>query len=350
MTAPARAARVEIDLGAIIANYRTFQGLAPGAEVAAVLKADAYGLGAGQVAPALAKAGARSFFAATLGEALRVRAVLGPGPRIYVLNGPTPQDAAHYGDVTPVLNSMAQIAAWAGRGEAALHFDTGMNRLGLDVSDAAAAHAACPAPILVLSHLACASWPAHSANRLQKERFEAAAAHFPFARKSLSATAGAQLGAAFHFDMVRIGMGLYGAADRENGVALQNVARVTAPILAVRTAPAGESIGYGASLVAQSPMRLATVGVGYADGFLRSLAGRGYGVVGGVKRPIVGRVSMDLIILDVTGDDDVRPGDEAELLGPAAPLAEVAACASTNTYEILTSFVGAVRRAQGGGA
>lgn len=342
-----RLARAHIQTSAIIANWHVFKALAPDAEIAGVLKADAYGAGAPAAGKALARAGCQSFFTATTGEARELRAALGPAPTIYALNGPTSDEDAQRlrdGAITPAINSLEQAARWRGA-PCALHVDTGMNRLGLQLTDVAAARDALGENVtLFMSHLACASLPGHSLNARQRARFREASALFPNARRSLSATAGAQLGQEFRFDMVRIGMGLFGSADRDEGVALNNIATVTAPILQVRDVAEGESLGYGASVVAQQPMRVAIAAVGYADGFLRSLAGRGYGVVGGAKRPILGRVSMDLVILDVTGDGAIRAGDDAEFLGPNAPLDDIAARAGTNSYEIMTTFVATVRR------
>lgn len=341
-----RLARAHIETSAIIANWHVFKALAPDAEIAGVLKADAYGAGAPAAGKALVRAGCQSFFTATTGEALELRAALGPAPTIYALNGPvSDEDARALRDnaITPAINSLEQAQRW--NGPCALHVDTGMNRLGLQLTDVAAARDALGENVtLFMSHLACASLPSHSLNARQRARFREASALFPNARRSLSATAGAQLGPEFRFDMLRIGMGLFGSADRDEGVALNNVATVTAPILQVRDVAEGESLGYGASIVAQHPMRVAIAAVGYADGFLRSLAGRGYGVVGGAKRPILGRVSMDLVILDITGDASVRAGDAAEFLGPNAPLDDIAARAGTNSYEIMTTFVATVRR------
>lgn len=340
-----RGARAIIDADAVVANWRTFQRMGEGAECGAVIKADAYGLGVEKIAPALARAGARVFFTATLGEALAVRAVLGDGVRLFVLNCADTEDwSAFPPEITPVLNTVGQILAWGARGAAGLHVDTGMNRLGLPLEEARAAAVSLPNPALLISHLACAGDPAHPLNARQLERFTALFPLFPHAPKSLSATAGAQLGAPYRFDVTRIGVGLYGAADRPDGVALATAARVEAPVLAVRQVAAGESIGYGAEFVATHPIKIATVALGYADGCLRSLAGRGYGVLGGVKAPILGRVSMDLIVLDVSACAPVRAGDWAQFLGPEAPLEDVAARAGTNSYEVLTTLVGGVRR------
>lgn len=321
--------------------------MAPNAECTGVVKADAYGLGAAEAARHLAKAGCRTFFTATTGEAAEVRAALGEGPAIYVLNGPRAEDVDIFraAALTPVINTLAQANLWDG--PCALHVDTGMNRLGLAMQDIGAAAQRLDDVAIIMSHLACSAEPAHPMNARQRSRFLAAAAQFPDARKSLSATAGAQLGADYHFDLTRIGVGLYGAADREDGIALAVAARVEAPILQVRDVAAGESFGYGATAIAPKPMRTAAVGIGYADGFLRSLATRGYGVLAGAKRPILGRVSMDLVILDVTDCPSARAGDYVEFLGGEALLEDVARCAGTNSYEILTTLVGTVRRAGG---
>ncbi len=344
-----RLARLRIDAGAIAANWRFFQKRAGGAETAGVVKADGYGLGAPLAARTLAEAGARTFFVATFGEAIEVRAALGDGPRIFVLNGPSADDVARYAalQLTPVLNSLAQISLWNARGAAALHVDTGMNRLGVQLDQVAAANAALTGTdlVLLMSHLACASDLGHAMNARQRARFVEAAASFPRAPLSLAASAGAQIGADYQFDLVRPGIGLYGSGGLDaNHPALATVATIDAPILQVRDVQAGESFGYGATFTAQKPMRTATVALGYADGYLRSLGGRGYGVIGGAKRPLLGRVSMDLVILDVTDCADAQPGAMVEFLGAHAPLDDIAARAETAPYEILTTFAGTVHR------
>ena len=351
--AGARLARLHVDAGAVAENWRFFKKLAPNAVCAAVVKADGYGLGAETAARALAEAGARVFFTATSGEAVAVRRVLGAGPQIFVLNGPQADDLDDFtlARLTPVLNSMQQIALWEGRGAAALHIDTGMNRLGLGLADlGAAAMAMKDASLaLVMSHLACSSTPAHGMNEAQRLRFMDAAKLFPSAPLSLAASSGALIGPQFHFDLIRPGIGLYGCGGfDENNPKLSVAATIEAPILQVREVEIGQSFGYGATFVAPKKMRTATVAIGYADGALRSLGGRGYGVLGGAKRPILGRVSMDLIIIDVTDCPEAAPGAMVEFLGPNAPLEEVAALAGTAPYEMLTTFAGTVRR--GGGA
>lgn len=346
---PQRLARLRVSVDAIVANWRFFQKRAPTAETSAVVKADGYGLGAINAATALAKAGARTFFTATVGEALHVRRALGQAPRIFVLNGATAEDAGKLeaAALTPVLNSVDQIALWNARAPFALHIDTGMSRLGLAPDDVAgAASALKSAPALVMSHLACASDLNHDMNMRQCSRFIAAAALFPKAPLSLAATAGALIGPDFHFDMIRPGIGLYGSGglDADNPP-LSAAATIEAPILQVREISGGETVGYGASFSAPKKMRCATVAIGYADGYLRSLSGRGYGVLGGKKLPLLGRVSMDLVVLDVTDCAEARPGAWVEFLGTNVPLDDIAQLAGTAPYEMLTTFAGTVRRA-----
>jgi alanine racemase len=307
------------------------------------------GGGAAATAAALARAGCKSFFVATLGEGLRVRAALGNEADIYVLNGAAPRETRALEDarLRPVLNSLDQIAIWSNVGPAALHIDTGMNRLGLSLADVAEAAALFGTGTLklVMSHLACASTRGHEMTARQRDAFAAAAAAaFPGVRLSLAASAGAQLGDGYLFDMIRPGIGLYGwgGMDADN-LPLRAAARIAAPILQIRDVAAGETFGYGATQAAPAAMRAATVALGYADGFLRSFAGRGYGMRRGVRMPLLGRVSMDLVILDATHAPDASVGDEVEFLGEEARIEDVAAAAGTLPYEILTTFAATVR-------
>ncbi|MDX2234355.1 MAG: alanine racemase [Hyphomonadaceae bacterium] len=349
---PRRLARLSVDLSAIRANWRTFARRAAPGEAAAVVKADAYGCGARRVALALAEEGVRTFFVATLGEGVAARQTLGDAHDIYVLNGPEAATAHLFGPARlfPVLNDLDQIALWNVAGAptaAALHIDTGMNRLGLAVADVAAAKAALAhADIpLVMSHLACSSTPEHPLNAHQATLFAEAAAHFPGARKSLSATGGVFLGRPYLFDLVRPGIGLYGDNSLDaGGRQLAVAATLEAPIVQVRAVGAGESVGYGASFVAPAPLIAATIALGYADGYLRAASGRGYGVLAGVRCPVLGRVSMDLITLDVTAAGGAaRAGAWVEMLGAAAPLRDLAAAAGTAPYEVLTALAGVGR-------
>jgi alanine racemase len=314
------------------------------------VKADGYGLGAILVAAALAGEGARTFFVAHAGEGAALRAGLGSGPTIYVLHGGFGPDISTLieADLIPVLSAPEQIGVWAETGRAAaIQVETGMNRLGLAPNEAAFAAALLGSRAgLVMSHLACGS-AAAEANLWQQARFDALAPLFPNARRSLAASAGALLDG-FGYDLIRPGIGLYGGAplDRDSP-SLQTVATLHAPILQIRTLLPGDSVGYGATFTAERPMRAATIALGYADGWLRALSGRGYGFVGGRQAPFLGRVSMDLISLDVTGAN-VNVGDEVELLGAHVPLDDVAHLAGTISYEVLTSLKGVTKTYVGG--
>ena len=349
---PRRLARLTVDLAAIAANWRSFAALAGPAEAAAVIKADAYGLGAREVALALAAEGARTIFVATLGEGLAARQTLGDAHYIYVLNGPTAADAHRFGPahLFPVLNDLTQITIWVAAGAptaAAVHIDTGMNRLGLSLAEIAPARdalARVDVP-LVMSHLACGGDVNHPMNALQAQRFVEAAALFPGARRSLGATAGAFHGRKLLFDLVRPGLGLYGDNGLDNGgPALAIAATLDAPIVQVRAIAAGESVGYSATFIADRPMRTATIALGYADGYLRAASGRGYGVLAGARCRVLGRVSMDLITLDVTAAGEAaQVGARVEMLGRDVPLRDVATAAATAPYEVLTSLEGVAR-------
>jgi alanine racemase len=323
-----------------------------------VVKADAYGLGAARVAPALMQAGCDSFFVARLEEAIALRA-LAPQARIFLLDG-APADAVPAlitFSLTPVLNSLAQIAAWSAAAQSAhnaldavVHVDTGMNRLGLprdELSILAAESGKRLAGlnlVLVMSHLACADQPSSAMNGQQLARFREALAMLPVAPASLAASHGAMLGPDYHFDLVRPGVALYGANPQgpEGTVGsvpnlMQTAAVLSAKVLQLRRIDSGEAVGYAATYRPKRPTMLATIALGYADGYPRALSNTGACVIAGVRAPIVGRVSMDLITLDVT-DLPAPPaiGDEVELMGDALSLGEVAMSAGTNEYEILT--------------
>jgi len=360
------AARLTVRLGAIAANYRTYQRLAAPAAAAAVVKADAYGLGAARVVPALVEVGCDSFFVARLEEAIALRP-LAPRARIFLLDGANadavPALISHR--LTPVLNSLAQIAAWSAAAKAAraaldavVHVDTGMNRLGLprdELSLLAAESGKRLAGlnlVMVMSHLASADQPQNKMNQDQLFRFRQALAMLPPAPASLAASHGAMLGPDYHFDMVRPGVALYGAnpqapegvhSKRPEGTAgnapnlMQTAAVLTARVLQLRRIDSGESVGYGATFRAKRPTMLATIALGYADGYPRTLSNKGAAVIAGQRVPVAGRVSMDLITLDVT--DLAEPpaiGDAVELLGDGVTLGQVAEAAGTNEYEILT--------------
>jgi alanine racemase len=347
-------ARLTIDLDAIVANWRAFDRAGGGAACAAVVKADAYGLGAAPVARALSAAGCSRFFVAHLEEGLALRKALGPGPRIFVLNGALAheEDDLLAAELIPVLNDPEQIRRWAMLGEgapAAIHLDTGMNRLGVAPEEWEDAGEAAEGLTLelVMSHLACASEPQNPMNALQRALFVQAATRFPPAPMSLAASAGALLGPEYAFDLIRPGIGLYGGSPFDDATTdLRAVVTLEAPILQVRDAGPGDTVGYGASWRADRPRRIATIAWGYADGYLRSASSRGFGVLAGQACPLVGRVSMDLITLDVTAAGPAaEPGALVELLGPNAPLDAQAQAAQTIPYELLTRLGGrAVRR------
>lgn len=316
-----------------------------------MVKADAYGHGAVAAARALAAAGCRTFFTATQGEALGVRTALGPGPRILALNGLAGADPAGLvqAGIEPVLNALQEIQAWAGAGPWALHLDTGMNRLGLPPAAAAeAAEASRPYPPgLVISHLACGDDPDSEATPAQQALFASLASHFPQAAHSLAATSGVACGAHRQCDLIRPGIALYGVWDTSLPMPpLRPAMTVEAPILQLRWVEAGDPVGYGGAYRAAGKQLLATVGIGYADGFLRSLSNKGYGALQGSICPIRGRISMDLTILDVTAAErDATVGARVELLGAAVPAAAQAALAGTIAYELMTNLGAAAARA-----
>ena len=356
------AARLTVRLGAIVANYRNFRRLAGPAVAAAVVKADAYGLGVGRVAPALLAAGCDTFFVARLAEGIALRA-LAPKARIFVLDG-APAEAvpallAH--NLVPVLNSLDDIAGWSRAAskirrvlEAVLHVDTGMNRLGLsaaDLSELAASWRTRLANldlVLVMSHLASADDPGSVQNQAQLSRFRTALAMLPPAPASLAASGGVLLGKPYLFDLVRPGIGLYGghpqAGHGENP--MRSVAHLTARILQLRRIDKGESVGYAATYRAKRPSMLATMALGYADGLPRSLSNRGMAAFAGSRVPMVGRISMDLLSLDVGAipANQIKVGDAVEFLGDDMPLDEVASLAGTNAYEILTGLAARLPR------
>ncbi len=348
------AARLTVRLGAIAANFKTAQRLAGTATAAAVVKADAYGTGMAEVAPALVQAGCDTFFVARLEEGLSLRP-LAPQARIFVLDGAQPDSvpALISYRLTPVLNSTGEIAGWGAAAratrtclDAAINIDTGMNRLGLpsgELATLAADHAKRLEGIrlvLLMSHLACADDGEAKLNHLQLDRFKTALAMLPPAPASLAATGGMMLGRDYLFDMVRPGVGLYGGNPRpEKPNPFLTAVRLTASILQLRRADKGETVGYGATFRTKRPSLLATAGVGYADGLPRAISNRGAGTVGGVRAPVVGRVSMDLVILDVTDvPGTIATGMDVEFFGDTIPLEEIASAANTISYEILTSL------------
>ncbi|MEZ5124588.1 MAG: alanine racemase, partial [Solirubrobacterales bacterium] len=325
-----------IDLGALRANWAELNRVSGRAECAGVIKADAYGLGLEEIARALTRGGCRTFFTATIGEARRVRAVQ-PGATIYVLDGLLPGAAAHYAgfDLRPCLSSLDEVHEWAAfcrdsgrRLRAAVHVDTGMNRLGMPEDDFRALVSDTEllgafAPALLMSHLACADEPLNAMNAAQRVRFEAMRALLPGVPASLANSGGTFLGPQYHYDLVRPGIALYGGRaleDRPNP--MRQVVTLAARILQVRETVPGATVGYGGTYRVERPTRIATLACGYADGFLRALSvptgkAGALGYLGEHPVPLVGRVSMDLITVDVTGVPEAlaRRGGWVEVMG-----------------------------------
>jgi alanine racemase len=332
-------ARLTVDLDALAANHALLRRLAGPAEVAPVVKADAYGLGAAPVARRLRAEGARRFFVARVAEGEALRAALGGEAEIHVLDGcpPGAADRLAAARLSPVLNSLDQVRAWGAR-PAALHVDTGLNRLGVSPAEAVALAGSAVLPVeLLVSHLSCAHAPDHPLNAHQREAFAAVRTAFPAAKASLANSGGLFLGEPYLFDVVRPGIALYGGGPFEvPDPRIRAVARFEAPILQVREVAAGAPVGYGAAFTAARPTRVAIVAAGYADGVLRAASPGGVAWFAGAERPLLGRVSMDLMAIDVTGCDEARPGAQVELLGEHVLLDAAAASAGTISYEILT--------------
>lgn len=333
-------ATLTIDLDAIAANWRALDRLSgPGVQTGAVVKADAYGLGAGRVARALAQAGARRFFVAMAEEGAAVRQALGPGPQINILSGHMSGDTEMISDLdlTPMLNSLEQITrhleALPGH-PFGVQLDTGMNRLGVELIEwqAVAPILLDAGPVMLMSHLACADEPDHPMNLAQLEMFHEMTDGTGVPR-SFAATGGILLGPQYHFDLTRPGVGLYGARPFETA---ERVVTLSLPVIQVREVAPGETVGYANAWEAEAPAVIATVAAGYADGLLRTLSGNAVLWDGDTPCPLVGRVSMDLITVDVTHLTEMPR--TLDILGPHQSVDELADAAGTIGYEILTGL------------
>jgi len=340
MTAPAATpldrARLIVDLDALAHNRAVLATAAAGAEVAAVVKSDGYGLGAGPIARRLYVEGTRSFFVARVSEGESLRAELGEREAaIYVLDGLLPGTAGRLAAarLTPVIATAAQAeAALEAGGPVALQVDTGMNRQGLAMEDVRALAGRLDVALL-MSHLGSATNPREGRNPAQLARFRQVRALFPEARASLAASAGAFLGPEYRFDMVRAGVTLYGGGPEERpDPRLKAVATLAAPILDIRRLEAGDRVGYGESFTADRPMRVAVVAAGYADGVMRAAMGRGCAWAAGARRRLLA-VTMDLSVIDLPEGGAV--GDAVELVGPNALLDDLANAAGTVAHEVL---------------
>jgi len=353
---PSATGVIVIDLDAISANWTALAKLVAPTGCAAVVKADAYGLGAGRVIPALYRAGCRNFFVATQAEAVAARS-FAPGATIYVLDGVMPGCAAEMAafGLRPVMSCIAEAREWAELADAdtsappaALHVDSGLNRLGMSARDFAVLIGdrqlvARLDIALIMSHLACADAVDHPMNKEQLSVFDRIRKQLPKARASLAASDGLMLGTPYHFDLVRPGYALYGGQAAPECAPVKPVVRVSARILQIQDVPLGARIGYSATYRATSTRRIATIAAGYADGIFRHASAPngeegGAVVIRGRLAPIVGRVSMDLITVDVTdiGEPAPQRGDFADLIAPELPLEAVGLSARTIGYEVLT--------------
>ncbi len=361
---------LRIDLDALVGNWRALARRVAPAECGAVVKADAYGLGVGRVLPALAGAGCQTFFVATPREAAEARGLTARG-RIFVLDGlfPGAADGVLSAGAIPCLASLGEVEEWAAHARGigarlacALHVDSGLNRLGLPGAEVQRL-AARPEVweslevVLVMSHLAAADDPADPANAAQLETFTRLRRMLPAAPASLAASDGLMLGPDFYFDLVRPGYALYGGqAFRGARAPVSPVVSLYARVLQVRDVAPGSAVGYSGSWRAGRASRVATLAAGYADGFARTAsAGNGEAggtvVIHGTRLPIVGRVSMDLITVDVTDCPmPVARGDVAELIGPTLALETVGADARTIGYEVLTRLGRRMQRVYVGGS
>ncbi|MBM7067346.1 alanine racemase [Actibacterium sp. 188UL27-1] len=341
-----------IDLDALAENWRALDAIsAATTETGAVVKASGYGLGASRVALTLAKAGARRFFVAVAEEGAEIRQALGRGPEIYVFGGHMPGDTdmIHDLDLIPLLNSVDQLTRHfeaLPSGAFGIQLDTGMNRLGLEPSEwqAVGALALAQKPRLILSHLASADTPDDPLNAAQLKAFRDMTDGVQVPR-SLAATGGTLLGADYHFDLTRPGIGIYGGLPFADA---RPVVRLALPVIQIRDVAEGETVGYGGSWTAQAPSRIATVSAGYADGLIRAISNKGQLYADGTPCPVVGRVSMDLITVDVTELPDAPK--TLNILCPEQTIDALAGHAGTIGYEILTALGPRYSRLYTGGA
>ncbi|HEY2444622.1 MAG TPA: alanine racemase [Rhizomicrobium sp.] len=347
-----------VRLGAIADNYRICARLS-GTRIAGVVKANAYGLGMKPVARALGEAGCDTFFVARVDEGVALRPIV-PNARIFVLDGasPTNVEALLAHRLTPTLNSLEEISVWSAAAQkqggvldAAIHIDTGMSRLGIPAHELTTLASEVRERLralnlaLIMSHLACSDDPSAQMNSEQLGRFRAALALLPPAPASLAASGGIMLGRDYAFDLARPGIALYGGNPQPVAPnPFKTVARLTGRVLQLLRVDKGGTVGYGASFHAERPTTLATVALGYADGLMRSIGNRGRGAIDGRTAPVAGRVSMDLVTLDVTEIPTVAVGMDVEFFGDTISLEVAAASARTANYETLTAVGARVPR------
>ena len=344
-----------VNLAAIQSNYRKLRELAGNVACAALVKANAYGIGIEQAAPALKDAGCHHFFVATVDEAILLRKIAGPDVQIFVLNGIDDRSRDPFLEfgLSPVLNELAQIELWSKQARtgktrlpAAIHFDTGMSRLGLPESEARELgqdHERLEGLDIkyLMSHLVSSEQPDSPCNREQLEKFLEIRQTLPPFPASLANSSGIFLGAEYHLDLVRPGVALYGANPVPgNPNPMAEVVQLKAKISQIRRVDTPQTVGYGATHRMTGPARIATLPLGYADGYIRSLSGKGYCYIGGIRVPVVGRVSMDLITIDVTAvpEELLLPGSDVTVIGGPVSIDELAEAGGTIAYEILTSL------------
>ncbi|OKO81915.1 hypothetical protein AC628_05680 [Bradyrhizobium sp. NAS96.2] len=349
-----------VDLGAIEGNYRKFRTLAPHSACGAVLKADAYGLGAARIAPFLGRLGCRHFFVADMEEGIALRDLIPSSARIYMLHGIMRgmEPAAEHHDLIPILNSREQLDAWLRHCRlrnrplpAGIHVDTGLSRLGFPIDElqkvVESESALSDLPVvLFMSQLACAEWR-DEVSRQQLYRFRKLTHLFPKAILSLSNSAGLFAGCEFHFDLIRSGGGIFGLSTSDDLDFKQSqVVRLGTRIIQCREVEIGEAIGYYRSYTVKRRMRVATASIGYADGFPRSLGNRGHVFIYGTRAPIVGFVSMDLITIDVTDlpESWTSPGTVVDLICPEQTVADMASAAKMLSDELTTGIGRRCRR------
>ncbi len=344
-------ATLTIDLDALTANWQALNEISgETVETGAVVKADGYGLGAGRVARALMQAGARRFFVATADEGAALRGAIGPGPEINIFSGHMAGDTdmIHDMQLVPMLNSVAQLTrhleALPGH-PFGIQLDTGMNRLGMEPGEWFAVRdlAMTAGPRLLISHLACADEPDHPMNEQQLASFREMSDGLGVPR-SLAATGGTLLGPEYHFDLIRPGIGLYGGLPFADA---NPVTHLSLPVVQVREVDPGEVVGYGSIWTAERATKVATVSVGYADGIFRHLAGKLHLYSDDIACPVIGRISMDLITVDVT--DLAEPPRSLDLLCPSQGIDDLADLACTIGYEVLTSLGNRFTRRYAGG-
>ena len=344
-------ATLTIDLNALSANWRALDAAsAAEVETGAVVKANAYGLGIDRVARSLAKAGVRRFFVATAEEGAALRTILGPGPEINVMSGHMRGDGDMIHDLmlTPMISSLDQllrhVEGLPGH-PFGIQLDTGMNRLGMEPAEWTALRdiALAQNPTLIMSHLACADVPDHPMNAQQRDLFVELTTGIDVPR-SLSATGGILLGPEYHFDLTRPGIGLYGG---DPFVDATRVVSLDIPVIQTRIVDAGETVGYSNAFTAKSEMRVATIAAGYADGMLRAMGREALLFDNDTPCPILGRISMDMIAVDVTALD--TDPDSLQILGPHQSIDDLADAAGTIGYEILTHLGARLQRRYTGG-